>query len=92
MIIAKMHTHSRKCGRTHDIANVNIEVDTSPIATRTRNKIARKNWESSIADADIDDFLEFLRSSTDPWERSLIPEIERAVILRFAERNKRAKV
>lgn len=87
-----MHTHSRKCGRTHDIANVNIEVDTSPIATRTRNKIARKNWESSIADADIDDFLEFLRSSTDPWERSLIPEIERAVILRFAERNKRAKV
>ena len=90
MIIAKMHTHSRKCGRTHDIANV--EVDTSPIATRTRNKIARKNWESSIADADIDDFLEFLRSSTDPWERSLIPEIERAVILRFAERNKRAKV
>ena len=82
-----MHTHSRKCGRTHDIANVNIEVDTSPIATRTR-----KNWESSIADADIDDFLEFLRSSTDPWERSLIPEIERAAIQRFAERNKRAKV
>jgi hypothetical protein len=92
MIITKMHTHSRKCGRTHDIANVNIEVDTSPIATRTRNKIARKNWESSIADADIDDFLEFLRSSTDPWERSLIPEIERAAIQRFAAYNKRAKV
>jgi hypothetical protein len=85
MIIAKMNTHSCECGGTHDIANV--EVDTSPIATRTRNKIARKNWESSIADADIDDFLEFLRSSTDPWERSLIPEIKKAAIQRFAAHN-----
>jgi non-ribosomal peptide synthetase component F len=98
------NTHSCECGRTHvsihahahvhALANAlaNVEVDTSPIAARTRHKIARKNWESSIADADIDDLLQFLRNSTDPWERSLIPEVEKDAIQRFAARNKRAKV
>ena len=74
------------------MTKMNMQIDTSPIAARTRHKIARKNWISSIADADIDDLLQFLRNSTDPWERSLIPEVERDAIQRFTARNKRAKV
>ena len=87
-----MNTHTHISNHVYDIANANVEVYTSPIAARTRHKIARKNWISSIADADIDDLLQFLRNSTDPWERSLIPEVERDAIERFTARNKRAKV
>ena len=66
----------------------------SPVAKRTRSKAQRAAWEKqpwSVADADINDLISFLKESTDPWERSLIPEVEKDAIARFAKRAKMTK-
>jgi hypothetical protein len=52
-------------------------------------------WENTpwgVADKDITDLLTFLRESDDPWERSLIPEVEKDAISRMAKRAKKATV
>ena len=66
----------------------------SPVAKRTRSKAQRAAWEKqpwSVADADINDLISFLKESNDPWERSLIPEVEKDAIARFAKRAKMTK-
>lgn len=67
----------------------------SPVARRTRSKLQRATWENTpwgVADKDIVDLLAFLRESNDPWERSLIPEVEKDAIIRMAKRAKKASV
>lgn len=65
----------------------------SPVARRTRSKIQRATWENTawgVDDKDISDLLDFLRKSDDPWERSLIPAVEKDAIDRMAKRAKRS--
>ena len=65
----------------------------SPVARRTRSKQQRATWENTswtVADADLADLLDFLRKSDDPWERSLIPAVEKDAIDRMAKRAKKA--
>ena len=65
----------------------------SPVAQRTRSKQQRATWENTpwgVADADIADLLDFLRKSDDPWERSLIPAVEKDAISRQAKRSKKS--
>jgi len=64
----------------------------SPVARRTRSKLQRATWENTpwgVADKDIADLLTFLRQSDDPWERSLIPEVEKDAISRMVKRAKK---
>lgn len=64
-----------------------------PVAQRTRSKMQRITWENTpwhVDDRDLDDLLGFLRESDDPWERSLIPAVERDAIERAAKRSKKA--
>lgn len=54
--------------------------------------MAKATWENTpwhIADADLADLLDFLNKSDDPWERSLIPAVEKDAIDRAAKRAKR---
>ena len=53
------------------------------IAKRTRSRMA--NW-----DKDLVRRLDFLRNSDDPWERSLVPEVEKDAIQQSAKRAKKA--
>lgn len=65
----------------------------SPVAQRTRSKQQRATWENTpwgVADADIADLLDFLHKSDDPWERSLIPAVEKDAISRQAKRSKKS--
>lgn len=67
----------------------------SPVARRTRSKLQRATWENTtwaVADKDVNDLLDFLRKSDDPWERSLIPAVEKDAIDRMAKRAKKATV
>ena len=67
----------------------------SPVAQRTRSKQQRATWENTpwgVADKDIADLLDFLRKSEDPWERSLIPAVEKDAIDRQVKRAKKAAV
>jgi len=64
----------------------------SPIARRTRSKQQRATWENTpwtVADADLADLLDFLHQSEDPWERSLIPAVEKDAIERQVKRAKK---
>jgi hypothetical protein len=97
-----VNTHFCDCGRTHVSAHAHAlvypltEQDTKPltsepIAKRTRGKQARITWENTpwgVADRDLKDLLEFLHASNDPWERSLIPAVEKDAIERHRLRNK----
>lgn len=99
-----VNTHSCSCGRTHISAHTHVNTyetgpiplrSPSPVARRTRSKIQRATWENTpwgVADKDIADLLAFLRESDDPWERSLIPEVEKDAISRMAKRAKKATV
>jgi len=67
----------------------------SPVAKRTRSKQQRATWENTpwaVDDKDIADLLDFLRKSDDPWERSLIPAVEKDAIDRQAKRAKKAAI
>ena len=98
-----VNTHFCGCGRTHVSAHAHAYVypvatstqtqlvSNEPIAKRTRGKQARITWENTpwgVADRDIADLLEFLHASNDPWERSLIPAVEKDAIERQRLRNK----
>jgi predicted glycoside hydrolase/deacetylase ChbG (UPF0249 family) len=63
------------------------------VAKRTRSRVALANWESdpdAAQDKDLVRRLDFLRNSDDPWERSLVPEVERDAIQQSAKRPKKA--
>jgi hypothetical protein len=94
-----VNTHFCGCGRTHISAHAHAHVypvatravTDEPIAKRTRAKQARITWENTpwgVADRDLADLLEFLHASNDPWERSLIPAVEKDAIERLSLRNK----
>jgi hypothetical protein len=96
-----VNTHFCGCGRTHISAHAHVypvatvqqtqPTNTEPIAKRTRAKQARITWENTpwgVADRDLADLLEFLHASNDPWERSLIPAVEKDAIERLSLRNK----
>ena len=98
-----VNTHSCDCGRTHVSAHTHAHIYPAPlaaaaekqqtVASRTRSKMAKATWENTpwhIADADLADLLDFLNKSDDPWERSLIPAVEKDAIDRAAKRAKRA--
>ena len=103
-----VNTHSCGCGRTHISAHTHVHSyetgpatmpapvrSQPPVARRTRSKIQRATWENTpwgVADKDIADLLTFLRESDDPWERSLIPEVEKDAISRMAKRAKKSTV
>jgi len=62
-----------------------------PVAKRTRAQKARITWENTpwhVDDRDLKDLLAFLLLSDDPWERSLIPAVEKDAIDRAAKRAK----
>jgi hypothetical protein len=87
-----MNTHVHQ----YELAPAQISVKTvpppSPVAQRTRSKQHRATWENTpwgVADADIADLLDFLYKSDDPWERSLIPGVEKNAISRQAKRAKK---
>jgi hypothetical protein len=64
----------------------------SPIARRTRSKKERATWENTpwtVDDRDLADLLDFLHQSEDPWERSLIPAVEKDAIERQVKRAKK---
>jgi hypothetical protein len=64
-----------------------------PVAQRTRSKMQRITWENTpwhVDDRDLVDLLAFLLLSDDPWERSLIPSVEKDAIERAAKRSKKA--
>ena len=64
-----------------------------PVAQRTRSKLNRITWENTpwhVDDRDLKDLLTFLLLSDDPWERSLIPAVEKDAIERAAKRAKKA--
>jgi hypothetical protein len=95
-----VNTHFCDCGRIHISAHAHAHVypvaaqqtlPDEPIAKRTRGKQARITWENTpwgVADRDLKDLLEFLHASNDPWERSLIPAVEKDAIERLSLRNK----
>lgn len=98
-----VNTHFCGCGRTHVSAHAHAHVypvatstqtqlvSNEPIAKRTRGKQARITWENTpwhIDDRDIQDLLAYLLLSNDPWERSLIPAVEKDAIERQRLRNK----
>lgn len=62
----------------------------SPVAKHTRSRIAMRLWETSppAGDENIVRRLDFLRSSEDPWERSLVREAEREVVELQRKRSK----
>ena len=62
------------------------------MAKRTRSHTQRATWENTpwrVDDKDIRDLLAYLLLSNDPWERSLIPEVEKDAIAREAKRSKK---
>lgn len=97
-----VNTHFCGCGRTHVSAHAHAHVypvatqqtqivTNEPIAKRTRAKQARITWENTpwhVDDRDLKDLLAYLLLSTDPWERSLIPAVEKDAIERLRLRNK----
>ena len=63
------------------------------VAKRTRSHMARANWENNPVagqDKDLVRRLDFLRNSDDPWERSLVPEVEKDAIQQSSKRVKKA--
>lgn len=94
------HTHVHAYPLLTGIANNKVAApmpirarSPSPVARRTRSKQQRATWENTpwtVADADLADLLDFLRKSDDPWERSLIPAVEKDAISRQAKRAKKA--
>jgi len=92
-----VNTHSCDCGRTHVSAHTHAYIypvaeKQQTVASRTRSKMAKATWENTpwhVADADLADLLDFLNKSDDPWERSLIPAVEKDAIDRAAKRSKR---
>lgn len=70
---------------------ITIPVEGASVAKRTRSHKARSVWESeppTAEDMEIVRRLDFLRNSDDPWERSLVPEVEREAIHLSAKRAK----
>ena len=62
------------------------------MAKRTRSHTQRATWENTpwrVDDKDIRDLLAYLLLSNDPWERSLIPQVEKDAIAREAKRSKK---
>ena len=94
-ITAHTHVHMYETGPAA-LSTVSTPVRSpSPVARRTRSKLQRATWENTawgVDDKDIADLLAFLRESDDPWERSLIPEVEKDAISRMAKRAKKATV
>jgi len=94
-ISAHTHVHMYETGPAKMSAmSANVPASLpSPVSRRTRSKLQRATWENTpwgVADKDITDLLTFLRESDDPWERSLIPEVEKDAISRMAKRAKKA--
>jgi len=98
-----VNTHFCECGNTHVSAHAHAHVypatknqqtqvsNNEPIAKRTRAKQARITWENTpwgVDDRDLKDLLSYLLLSNDPWERSLIPAVEKDAIERLRIRNK----
>ena len=80
---------------TSEMILPSIQKKEPPVAQRTRSKMQRITWENTpwhIDDRDIVDLLAFLLLSDDPWERSLIPAVEKDAIDRAAKRAKKAVV
>jgi len=97
-ITTHTHVHMYETGPATLPATMPVSVKArspSPVARRTRSKIQRAIWEKtpwSDADKDLADLLNFLRESNDPWERSLIPAVEKDAIDRMAKRAKKSTV
>ena len=80
---------------TSEMILPSIQKKEPPVAHRTRSKMQRITWENTpwhVDDRDIVYLLAFLLLSDDPWERSLIPAVEKDAIDRAAKRAKKAVV
>lgn len=91
------HTHVHTYPLAEPVATpkmnlkITIPVEGASVAKRTRSRMARSVWESeplSAQDQEIVRRLDFLRNSDDPWERSLVPEVENDAIQQSAKRAK----
>ena len=85
------HTHFHTHAHIYPAAPLAAEKQQT-VSSRTRSKMAKATWENTpwhVADADLADLLDFLNKSDDPWERSLIPAVEKDAIDRAAKRAKR---
>lgn len=91
-INAHAHVHTYPTAATPQMnLKITIPVEGASVAKRTRSRTARSVWESeplSAQDAEIVRRLDFLRNSDDPWERSLVPEVEKEAIQQSAKRVK----
>jgi len=92
-ISAHTHVHTYPVYPATPQMSLKVTIPGAPVAKRTRSQKARSVWESepwTDQDKEIIRRLDFLRNSDDPWERSLVPEVERDAIQQSAKRAKKA--